>query len=172
MTIIWHKIRHFHATKSIWRQNKITNVSKRFVYHMFELGSWRFGSIKIDQHLLLEPSIDKQRELSCAPNIFLKCKGDETPQGHVILEKSSKFMWIIWFNFYIFVSEILYIKCCFRKLRNRREDKNGLRLTTFDFDNETNVVIYFAKIELFCNFKTKSSLSTSIFIFSNVSEIL
>ena len=39
MTIIWHKIRHFHTTKSICRQNKITNVSKRFVYHMSKLGS-------------------------------------------------------------------------------------------------------------------------------------
>ena len=48
MTIIWHKIRHFHTTKSIWRQNKITNVSKQFVYHMSKLGSWRFGQVKID----------------------------------------------------------------------------------------------------------------------------
>ena len=69
MTIIWHKIRHFHTTKSIWRRNKIINVSKRFVYHMSKLGSWRFGYAKIDQYLLLEPSIDKQRELSCARNI-------------------------------------------------------------------------------------------------------
>ena len=69
MTIIWHKIRHFHTTKSIWHQNKITNRSKRFVYHMSKLSSWRFGYVKIDQHLLLEPSIGKQRELSYAPNI-------------------------------------------------------------------------------------------------------
>ena len=71
MTIIWHKIRRFHTTKSIWRQNKITNVSKRFVYHMSKLSPWGFGYVKIDQHLLLEPSIDKQRELtiSCALNI-------------------------------------------------------------------------------------------------------
>ena len=71
MTIIRHKIRHFHITKSIWRKNKITNVSKRFIYHMPKLGSCRFGYVKIDQHLLLEPSIHKQRELSCAPNKFL-----------------------------------------------------------------------------------------------------
>ena len=71
MTIIWHKIRHFHITKSIWRQNKITNMSKRFVvHHMSKLGSWRFRYVKIDQHLLLESSIDKQRELSCAPNTY------------------------------------------------------------------------------------------------------
>ena len=49
---------------------KITNVSKRFVHHMPKLGPWRFRYVKIDQHLLLEPSIDKQRELSCAPNIY------------------------------------------------------------------------------------------------------
>ena len=35
---------------------------------MSKLGSWRFGCVKIKQDLLLEPSIDKQRELSCAPN--------------------------------------------------------------------------------------------------------
>ena len=34
ITSIWHKMRHFHTTKSIWRQNKITNGSKRFVYHI------------------------------------------------------------------------------------------------------------------------------------------
>ena len=71
MTIIWHKIRYFHTTRSIWRQNKITNVSKRFVYHMSKLCSWRFGYVKIDQHLLLEPFIDKQRELSSAPNTIV-----------------------------------------------------------------------------------------------------
>ena len=38
---------------------------------MSKLGSWHFGYVKIDQHLLLEPSIDKRRELSCAPNIVL-----------------------------------------------------------------------------------------------------
>ena len=47
------------------------HVSKRFVYHMSTLGSWRFGYIKIDQHLLPKPSIYKQRELSCAPDIFI-----------------------------------------------------------------------------------------------------
>ena len=31
--------------------------------------------------------------------------------------------------------------------------------------------IYFAKIELFFNFEIKSSLSTSVFIFSNISKI-
>ena len=39
---------------------------------MSTLGSWRFGYAKIDHHLLLKPSIDKQRELSCAPDNFLK----------------------------------------------------------------------------------------------------
>ena len=32
--------------------------------------------------------------------------------------------------------------------------------------------IYFAKIELFLNFETKRSLSTSVFIFSTISQIL
>ena len=66
-TVVNIEIRHFHTTKSIWRQNKVTNVSKRFVYHMFKLGSWRFGYVGIEQHLLLEPFIHQQRELSCAP---------------------------------------------------------------------------------------------------------
>ena len=34
MTIIWHNIRHLYTT-----QNKIINVSKRFIYHMSMLGS-------------------------------------------------------------------------------------------------------------------------------------
>ena len=41
---------------------------------MSKLGSWRFGYVKINEHLLLEPSIDKQRELSCPPNIFIYIK--------------------------------------------------------------------------------------------------
>ena len=36
---------------------------------------------------------------------------------------------------------------------------------------KTNFPIYFAKIELFLNFETKSSLSASVFIFSNILEI-
>ena len=34
-----------------------------------------------------------------------------------------------------------------------------------------NFPIYFAKIELFFNFETKSSLPTSVFIFSTISQI-
>ena len=37
---------------------------------------------------------------------------------------------------------------------------------------KTNFPIYFAKIQFFFNFETKSSLSTSDFIFSNIFEIL
>ena len=37
---------------------------------------------------------------------------------------------------------------------------------------KTNFPIYFAKIELLFNFETKSSLSTFVFIFSAISEIL
>ena len=37
---------------------------------------------------------------------------------------------------------------------------------------KTNFPIYFAKIELFFNFETKSSLSKSVFIISNIPEIL
>ena len=36
---------------------------------------------------------------------------------------------------------------------------------------EKKFPIYFAKIELFLNCETKSSLSTSVFIFSNISKI-
>ena len=37
---------------------------------------------------------------------------------------------------------------------------------------KTNFPIYFAKIELFFNFETKCTLSTSVFIFPNTSKIL
>lgn len=56
VTNIWHKIIHSHATKSIWRTNKITNLSKPFDLGMSKLRSWRFGYVLNDQHLLLKPS--------------------------------------------------------------------------------------------------------------------
>ena len=37
---------------------------------------------------------------------------------------------------------------------------------------KTNFPIYFAKTEIFFNFETKISLSTSDFIFSTISQIL
>ena len=42
----------------------------------------------------------------------------------------------------------------------------------FFFTVKKNFPIYFAKIELLFNFETKSSLSTSVFIFSAISQIL
>ena len=48
---------------------------------MSELSSWRFEYVKIDQHLLVEPSIDKQRELSCAPNTWINKSRDWHTDG-------------------------------------------------------------------------------------------
>ena len=42
----------------------------------------------------------------------------------------------------------------------------------FGFDNEKKFSKHFHKIEVFLNFKTKSSLSTFIFIFFTIFEIL
>ena len=64
-----------------------------------------------------------------------------------------------------------YIKFCFRNLENVREEKNGNRCT-FGFNNETKCPVHFAKIALYFIFGTKSSLSTSVFIFSNIYQIL
>ena len=50
--------------------------------------------------------------------------------------------------------------------------KNGGKWTTFGFNNKENFSIYFSKIELFLNFKTKSSLSTSVYVSSINFEIL
>lgn len=57
MASIWHEIRHFHKIKSIWGKNKITNVSRRIVYHMSKLSLRRFGYVTTDQLLLLKPSL-------------------------------------------------------------------------------------------------------------------
>ena len=46
MKIIWHKNSHFHTVKSIWCQKKITDASKRFIYHISKLGSWILGTLK------------------------------------------------------------------------------------------------------------------------------
>ena len=60
----------------------------------------------------------------------------------------------------------------FQNLENVREYKNLRRWTTFSFNNENIFSVYFAKTELFFIFGTKSSLSTSVFIFSTISQIL
>ena len=50
--------------------------------------------------------------------------------------------------------------------------KTDVEGITFDFENEIKFPLYFDKIELFFNFKIKSSLSTSIFIFFTIFQIL
>ena len=47
------------------------------------------------------------------------------------------------------------MKFFFRNLRNIREDNTEHKYTTFGFDNEKNVPMYFAKIELFSISKLK-----------------
>ena len=51
-----------------------------------------------------------------------------------------------------------YLKFYFQNLGNVRKGENGRRWTTFGFNNK--------------NFETKSSLSTSVFMFSAISQIL
>ena len=58
------------------------------------------------------------------------------------------------------------------KLGNDREDENGRRQTTFIFDNENNYHDKFCWNRSFFIFWTKSTLSTSVFIFSTISQIL
>ena len=54
-----------------------------------------------------------------------------------------------------------------------RENKNGGRWTTFGVNNgKKNSPIYFAKISLLFILETKSSLSTSVFIFFAILQIL
>ena len=55
---------------------------------------------------------------------------------------------------------------------NVREDKNEHRRSTFGFNIEKNNSIYFAKIELFFIFETKSSLFTSVSISYTIFQIL
>ena len=48
-----------------------------------------------------------------------------------------------------------YIKFCFQNLGNSREDKSGGRKTTFGFNNEKDLLIYFAKIEFVFYFRNQ-----------------
>ena len=64
-----------------------------------------------------------------------------------------------------------YIKCSFQNLENVREDKNGRRWTILILIMKNKFSVYFAKINLFLIFETKSSLSTSFFILT-ISQIL
>ena len=72
----------------------------------------------------------------------------------------------------MFVSKVLYIKFCFLNLGNGREDKKGRRQITFDFKNgKSSISAKYIGI-CFIIVKSKSSLSTSVFIFSTISLIL
>lgn len=70
MTIIWHKIGHFHDTKSIRHKNKIIIDWRQFVYNISELDLWHFCYFTIHDPLPLKPSFEKQRNLGCGPNQF------------------------------------------------------------------------------------------------------
>ena len=54
---------------------------------------------------------------------------------------------------------------------NDREDKNGRRWTTFEFEVEKKSNFSNIYRKPFFNLETKSSLSTSIFIFSTITQI-
>ena len=45
-----------------------------------------------------------------------------------------------------------YIKFCYKNLGNVREDKNVCKWTTFGFNHEKKISVYFAKIEHFFHF--------------------
>ena len=112
----------------IWHQNKITNMSKRFVYHASKLGSWRFGYVKIDQLLLLEPSIHKQRKLSYAPNnwnvlfvlvvyvpsfgstfsLIYNCTYNDNKKTHSRLLKHDCCNFLSFFLLYLYRNKFLY----------------------------------------------------------------
>ena len=66
-----------------------------------------------------------------------------------------------------------YIQFCSHNLENGRKDKTGRRRIYFSFDNKKKFPLNFAEIELlFFIFQTKSCLSTSVFIFSAIPQIL
>lgn len=48
-----------------WFGTKQDSIQK-FVYYTSKLGSWRYGYVKVDQHLALNPSIEKRGKFSCA----------------------------------------------------------------------------------------------------------
>lgn len=56
-------------TRDFTHKTKINNRSRQIVYQLWKLGSWIFGYVTINQHSLKQPSLENQREPSCAPSI-------------------------------------------------------------------------------------------------------
>ena len=65
-----------------------------------------------------------------------------------------------------------YIKFCFQNFGNSREDRNGSRSTTSSIENEKKFNLKKIYWKIFFIIKTQISLSTSVFIYSTISEIL
>ena len=54
---------------NLWCKHKFTNMVLSLCWQISKLTVWHFWSAYFDQHLPLQPSIDKRRKQSCTPNI-------------------------------------------------------------------------------------------------------
>lgn len=72
------------STKAkVYDAEKITNKSKRLVYHMSYLGWWRLDYVTSDQQLLLKQAFEKQRKLSFASHIYISFHLVYIPITHI-----------------------------------------------------------------------------------------
>ena len=84
---------------------------------------------------------------------------------------TSEISKLYWFQVSTYLC-LKYIKFYFQNLGNGREDKNVRRWTTFGFEIEKNSILAKYIGIFFFTVRTKSSLSTSVFIYCTIYQIL
>ena len=72
-TWIWLEIWHLRSRINLGCKHKFTNVVLSLCWEMSKLTVWHFWSAYFDQHLPLQPSIEKRRKQSCTLNTFHTC---------------------------------------------------------------------------------------------------
>ena len=70
MTRIWLGYWYFRWRINLWCKYKFTKVVVSSCWQISKLPVWHFWSAYFDQHLPLQPSIEKWQKQSCTPNIL------------------------------------------------------------------------------------------------------
>ena len=70
MTRIWFENLHLRSRINLWYKHKFTNMVLLLCLQMSKLTVWYFWSACFEQHLRLQPSIEKRRKQNCTLNII------------------------------------------------------------------------------------------------------
>ena len=65
---IWLENWHLRSRINLWYKHKFINVALSLCWQMSKLTVWHFWFVYFDQHLPLQPYIEKRRKQSCTPN--------------------------------------------------------------------------------------------------------